>query len=89
MLRRNELDRYVDHRLNVAGHRGESLFTPSARRALYRYSGGTPRLVNILAHKALLAAFGEGRAKVGKAHVVGAAGDTEGAMRVPWWKLAW
>jgi MSHA biogenesis protein MshM len=89
MLSREEMDRYVDHRLSVAGHRGESLFSPPSLRALYRYSGGTPRLVNVLAHKALLAAFGEGRARVGKSHVTGAAKDTEGALRPPWWKLAW
>lgn len=89
MLSREEMDHYVDHRLSVAGHRGESLFSAPALRTLYRRSGGTPRLVNILAHKALLAAFGEGRGRVGKGHVTHAAKDTEGALRVPWWKLAW
>lgn len=84
-----EMARYLDHRLHVAGHRGESLFTPAARRALYRRSGGTPRLVNILAHKALLAAFGEGQARVRTHHVRQAAGDTEGALRVSWWRPEW
>ncbi len=88
-LDRSELDRYLEHRLRVAGHRGESLFTSSARRALYYHSGGTPRLVNILAHKALLAAFGEGRRRVGREHVSTAARDTEGVTRLPWWKPVW
>lgn len=88
-LERAELDRYLDHRLHVAGHRGESLFTPAARRALYRRSGGTPRLVNVLAHKALLAAFGEGKPRVRASHVLQAARDTEGAIRVPWWRPDW
>jgi MSHA biogenesis protein MshM len=86
LLRRDELERYMEHRLRVAGHRGESLFLPAARRALYRHSGGTPRLVNILAHKAMLAAFGEGRRQVQARHVRAAARDTEG-VRLPRWRL--
>lgn len=88
-LGRAELDRYVDHRLHVAGHRGESLFAPRARRTLYRHSGGTPRLVNILAHKAMLSAFGEGHPRVCAADVLSAVRDTEGARPVRWWQLAW
>lgn len=88
-LRREEMNQYLDHRLHVAGHRGESVFTPASRRALFRRSGGTPRLVNILAHKSLLGAFGEGKFRVEKRHVLAAAADTEGAVRSPWWKLDW
>lgn len=84
-LTRQELDRYLDHRLRVAGYRGEDLFLPAARRLLYRVSRGIPRLVNILSHKALLAAFGEGRAHVRRSHVAAAARDTEGALRPHWW----
>lgn len=84
-LSRPELDRYLEHRLRMAGYRGETLFTPAARRLLYRVSQGTPRLVNILSHKALLAAFGEGRARVTRSHVAAAAHDTEGALRPHWW----
>jgi len=85
-LTRGELDRYVEHRLRVAGYRGEPLFSPAARRLLYRVSQGTPRLVNILSHKAMLAAFGEGRGRVTRHHVALAARDTDGARRPrPWW----
>ena len=81
---RNEIDRYVAHRLRVAGHRGDSLFSENALKALYRASGGVPRLVNILAHKALLAAYGEGRGAVRVRHVRLAGNDTEGARRIGW-----
>jgi MSHA biogenesis protein MshM len=75
-LRRSELDRYLRHRLGVAGFRGETLFHPSAVHAMQRVTGGTPRLVNIIAHKALLLAFGEGRQQVQTRHVRAAAADT-------------
>jgi MSHA biogenesis protein MshM len=89
-LQRGELGAYIDHRLRVAGYHGGRLFSGPARRALYRYSGGMPRLVNILSHKAMLAAFGEGGDEVCLRHVRAAARDTEGAQKVGWpmWGLA-
>lgn len=83
-LKKSELELYLAHRLRVAGFRGEALFSPAALRALHRASGGTPRLINILAHKTLLAAFGEGRQTIRRRHVRLAAGDTEGARRAGW-----
>ena len=77
-LRRDELGHYLTHRLQVAGYRGNALFSRPAVGRLYRYSGGIPRLVNILAHKSLLAAYGEGYATVSARHVGAAARDTEG-----------
>jgi MSHA biogenesis protein MshM len=83
-LKRNELGAYVEHRLRVAGYHGGRLFSAPARRALYRHSGGMPRLVNILAHKAMLAAFGEGGEMVRWRHVRAAARDTESAHKTGW-----
>jgi MSHA biogenesis protein MshM len=80
----SEVGDYLMFRLRVAGYRGDALFTPPALRALCRASGGTPRLINILAHKALLAAFGEGQAYARFAHVRRACRDTEGVRRL-WW----
>ena len=84
-LARDEVGNYLAHRLRVAGYRGEPLFSPGAVRALIKSSNGTPRLVNILAHKSLLAVFGEGRRHVKAAHVRKAARDTEGAKHPGWW----
>ncbi|HET7587840.1 MAG TPA: peptidoglycan-binding protein, partial [Gammaproteobacteria bacterium] len=47
---------YVQHRLQVAGA-GGAIFTRRALRRLYRLSGGVPRLINILADRALLGAY--------------------------------
>ncbi len=85
-LRREEVSHYLSHRLRVAGYRGNDLFTGNTAALLWHLSFGTPRLVNILAHKALLLAFGEGKPSVVRTHVVQAGRDTEGARRISWWK---
>jgi len=83
-LGRDDLDYYVAHRLRVAGFDGARLFSASAISRLYRASGGIPRLVNILAHKALMLCYGQGRQQVSAAHVAAAAHDTLAARRRAW-----
>lgn len=84
-LGREEVGNYLAHRLRVAGYRGDELFAPRAVRSLHRASRGTPRLLNILAHKSLLAVYGEGKHAVLSRHVRQAAADTEGAAAPGWW----
>ncbi len=84
-LAKEEIAAYLGHRLRVAGYRGDELFAKGAARALHRASGGTPRLVNILANKALFSVFGEGKRLVKARHVRKAAADTEGARSPGWW----
>ncbi|ROH87222.1 AAA family ATPase [Pseudomethylobacillus aquaticus] len=72
----NELHAYLMHRLFIAGYRGPRLFTGAALWWLHAYARGTPRLINILAHKSLLAAFGRGQHSVGMREVRAAAADT-------------
>ena len=88
-LSRDEVDHYLAHRLRVAGYRGNGLFTRPAVRAVHALSGGVPRLINIVAHKAMLLAFGEGLQQVLPRHVRGAASDTPAARHLarPWWWL--
>lgn len=87
-LRRDELDRYLRHRLAVAGFSGETLFGNAAIAVLHRVSRGTPRLVNILAHKAMLLTYGEGRQQVSVRHVRNAAADTPESRR-DWLVWGW
>jgi MSHA biogenesis protein MshM len=82
-----ELDHYLAHRLRVAGYRGGQVFVPAAVRSLHRACRGVPRLANIVAHKSMLLAFGEGLQQVLPRHVRAAAADTPSAVR-PRWKLA-
>jgi general secretion pathway protein A len=60
-LSRLEAERYILHRLQVAGGNGRPEFTPWAIRSIHRYAGGVPRLINAVCDKALLAGFVEGK----------------------------
>ena len=87
-LRRDEVDRYLRHRLRVAGYAGETLFSRSAVALMHRVSSGTPRLVNIIANKSLMLAYGEGRQRVLSGHVRRAAKDTPESKR-DWMIWVW
>jgi MSHA biogenesis protein MshM len=84
-LNKDDLDYYVSHRLRIAGFGGSRLFSRGAVARLYASSGGVPRLVNILAHKALMLCYGEGKQQVGKDHVNDAVRDTIAIRRRPVW----
>lgn len=57
-LSREETQVYIDHRLKVAGSVGQ-IFTGPAKRELYRLSQGVPRMINVIADRAMLGAFTE------------------------------
>jgi MSHA biogenesis protein MshM len=75
----SDTDDYLRHRLHVAGYEGPALFGRRALRVLYRASKGIPRLANILAHKSLMVAYGEGSPVVCARHMRLACADTEAA----------
>jgi MSHA biogenesis protein MshM len=85
-LNKDDLEYYLAHRLRVAGFTGGRLFGRGAVAQLYAASGGIPRLINILAHKALMLAYGEGKQEVSKRHISIAAQDTVASKnsRLPW-----
>lgn len=64
-LSSEETHDYIVHRLKRAslGARGD-LFTPRARAQVYRYSGGTPRVINICCDRALLCGYVAGKDRV-------------------------
>ena len=55
-LGQSEVDRYLSHRLRVAG-RKESLFTPDAVELVYEHSGGIPRKINNICDIALVIGY--------------------------------
>src|SRR5207249_6153479 len=64
---------YVRHRLTVAsGGQTKRIFTGAALALVHRYAKGVPRLVNMIAHRALLAAYVRRRRRVTAAIVLGA-----------------
>ena len=77
-LTREEVAAYINHRLNIAGYRGRELFSAQASRLLHRASSGVPRLVNLLANKALLVAYGKGVYRISPAFVRRAIADSPG-----------
>lgn len=83
-LTKDDMEFYLSHRLSVAGYTGSRLFHQRAVKELYRASSGIPRLVNILAHKSLMLAFGEGKQQVAARHVELAADDTGSAKKRRW-----
>lgn len=55
-LSREEVGEYIAHRLGVAGAQSD-LFTPEAIELIYQLSSGIPRIINVLADRALLGAY--------------------------------
>jgi general secretion pathway protein A len=53
-----DTDEYVRHRLRIAGGDDE-IFTPAALKKIYRYSGGLPRLINVVCGRALLLGYAQ------------------------------
>lgn len=77
-----ETAQYVRHRLRVAGCQA-AIFSEGALRALYRRSKGIPRLVNVIADRALLAAYTRDRTRVDAALVRRAAAEVFGQRAFP------
>jgi general secretion pathway protein A len=63
-LSHKETREYIDHRIQVASQKPEVRFTRGALRAIYKYSGGIPRLINISCDRALLTSYGLNRKKI-------------------------
>ena len=68
-LQTSEISAYIDHRLRAAGWKGAGLFTPAALGRLVKSSGGRARRINLLADKALLAAYAQNADQVDVRHV--------------------
>lgn len=60
----DDMREYVEHRLRVAGCEEANLFADSAFPAIYRYSGGVPRLVNTICDSALLVGFADEKTQI-------------------------
>jgi general secretion pathway protein A len=71
-LNRFETERYIHHRLRVAGADGRPTFSPWAIRRVHSYAQGVPRLINAVCDKALLYGYVNGTYDL-KARAVGRA----------------
>ena len=76
-LAANVIAEYVGHRLRAAGHPNGDVFERGALGLLVRVSQGLMRRVNVMADKALLAAFADGQVRVTYRHMLAALLDSE------------
>ncbi len=76
-LKFSEIRDYLAFRLHLAGFRGASVFSAAATWLITRFSGGLMRRINILADKAMLAAYTSGNQTVTARHVWTAISDCE------------
>ena len=78
---------YVRHRLRVAGATTD-IFTAPALSEVYRLSGGVPRVINVIADRALLGAYTQDKHRVDGGLVRAAASEVFGKpFAAPW--LPW
>ena len=74
------MELYLIHRLGVAGYKGNNVFEVKAMKSLFKASRGIPRLINILSHKSMMSAYGEGTKYVDNKNMRAAIKDTEDAQ---------
>jgi len=77
-LAQEEMPRYIQHRLTVAGSSGDIHFAAGALREIYNYSQGIPRLINLACDRALLAGYAEQTREIRRQTVVKGLRSLEG-----------
>ena len=90
-LDEKETLQYIAYRLTTAGGRGQVRFTRGAIRAVYKATGGTPRVINAICDRALLIGYTRELRDIGAGLVREAAREIRGATlkkRVEWGALA-
>jgi type II secretory pathway predicted ATPase ExeA len=80
-----ETSDYLNYRLIKAG-KGSALFDQKARKAIYRFSRGIPRLINLVASRAMMVAYLGASHKISKEHVQDAIQHVtdDSTARPPW-----
>lgn len=73
----DDISHYLDFRMRAAGYRGPSVFSQAALKLIAQSSLGLTRRINILADKALLAAFSTGSHQIGPKEIQAAIRDCE------------
>ncbi len=83
-ISRDECEPYLAHRLGVAGGDGRVVFTKTAIDMIFALSKGVPRLINLVAERALQEAASQKSRKIGPASIDAAVASLEllrGAQR--------
>lgn len=77
-LTSGEIRGYVEHRLVVAGNRGNVKFTRGALKKIYAYSRGNPRRINTICDRSLLVAYAREKRTITKGIVLAAVNELLG-----------
>lgn len=92
-LSRQETEKYIHHRLAVAGCAMRIVFANSALNRIFKYSKGIPRLINLVADRALLSAYMRLTNKITKDLVDAGIESLEAKEAIParprWMKFFW
>lgn len=86
-LDEHETLQYIAYRLHVAGGRRKIQFSKTAVKSVYKYSGGTPRVINALCDRALLIGYTKEAVNITAAIIKQAASEIRGEKVVverPW-----
>jgi general secretion pathway protein A len=86
-LERDECERYITHRLAIAGSHAVT-FAPSTIEVIYTLSGGVPRLVNLLCERGLQEAA-DARMKVVEAEMIQSAASALDLIRLKTRRFRW
>ena len=80
-LSEKETYEYIRHRLVKSNCKNPSLFNPSARQLIWRYSQGIPRMINNICDNALLVGYGLKKNKISSSIVEKVIGDLDGSPK--------
>jgi general secretion pathway protein A len=75
-----ETVRYIQHRLQVAGHQGHLPFDAASLHCIWQHTRGVPRRINLLCDRALLGAWTQGALHTHKAMIQQAAAEVFGTV---------
>ena len=84
-LNQADTAKYIEHRMRVAGAVGP-VFQPAALREVYRRSKGVPRLINVVADRALLAGYAQETRRIDRRLVRRAAAEVFGERAAGAWR---
>ena len=75
---------YLNYRMRIVGYKGPDLFSQNISNSIEKKSKGLTRRINILADKALLAAYSDGDHGIKKKHIDLAAKDSDFGQTYNW-----
>ena len=86
-LKPDDVEKYIHHRINIAGGSNIPLFSPRAIKHIIKISKGIPRIINILCDRGLLGAYAENRRHVNLKIIKKAANEISTGTKQPFFSL--